>query len=72
MIRRLLNRKNKVKHIGMGAKRYIADMETDGVYFSDEQRKVMEELRERELCQYSGLPSVAAYDSENVYYKVNS
>jgi len=68
MLKRLLKIKTKSEYIRMGAKKYIADMETNGVYFSDEQRKVMEEIREREMCQYSGLPSVASYASESEYY----
>ncbi len=62
MTLRKTKKENKLNHRGMGAKRYIADMETDGVYFSDEQRRVMEEIRDSRFCQYSGLPSPKAYE----------
>lgn len=68
MLARLLNRKRKKYKNYMGAKMYIADMETDGVYFSDEQRRLMEEQRERLFCNYSGLPSVSAYSSDEEFY----
>lgn len=44
-----------------GVKTYIADMESCGVYFTDEQKDVMEKEREESICQYSGLPSLLMY-----------
>ncbi len=71
MLSKILNRKRKKYKNYMGAKMYIADMETDGVYFSDEQRKLLEEKRESLLCNYSGLPSVISY-ANSEYKNVNS
>lgn len=36
-------------------------MESCGVYFTDEQKDVMEKEREESICQYSGLPSLLMY-----------
>lgn len=72
MLSRILNRKNKHYKKYMGAKMYIADMETDGVYFSDEQRKLLEEYRDRMFCSYSGLPSVSAYSDIDNFSKTYS
>lgn len=44
-----------------GVKTYIADMESCGVYFTDEQKDVLEKEREESICQYSGLPSLSMY-----------
>jgi aminopeptidase C len=56
-----LSKKQKKKFKYSGAKLYIADMETNGVYFLDEQIKTMESNKEQKICQYSGLPSVVSY-----------
>jgi len=42
--------------------RTIADMESDGVYFDDDVKKLIIEKREELHCEYSGLPSVKAYE----------
>jgi hypothetical protein len=42
--------------------RTISDMEFDGVYFSDEVKEKLEKEREELFCEYSGLPSVKAYE----------
>lgn len=42
----------------------IADMESDGVRFSEEDKKEMEKHREECFCEYSGLPSPKAYESK--------
>ena len=41
----------------------LADMESNGVYFSDEIKEELEKQREELLCEYSGLPSVKAYQN---------
>lgn len=46
------------------ANRPISDMESDGVYFSDEDRKILREHREKNWYHYSDLPSVYAYVEE--------
>lgn len=45
--------------------RTIADMEFDGMYFSDDIKKKLEKEREELFCEYSGLPSVKAYNISN-------
>lgn len=42
--------------------RTIADMESDGVYFSKEIKDKLENERNELFCEYSGLPSVKAYE----------
>lgn len=44
--------------------RTIADMESDGVYFDDDIKKLIIEKREELYCEYSGLPSPKAYEIE--------
>ena len=41
--------------------RTIADMESDGIYFSQEVKEELEKQREELHCEYSGLPSVKSY-----------
>jgi hypothetical protein len=51
------------KHIN---EKLLSDMESDGVYFPDHVKILLEKEREERLCEYSGLPSPKAYDvSEN-------
>jgi hypothetical protein len=50
----------KPREIGC-VKRTISDMESDGVYFSEEALKQLEQHRADKICHYSGLPSVAQY-----------
>lgn len=45
--------------------RTIADMEFDGMYFSDDIKKKLEKEREELFCEYSGLPSVKSYNISN-------
>lgn len=42
--------------------RNIADMESNGVYFDDDVKQIMEAERAELLCEYSGLPSVKSYE----------
>lgn len=42
--------------------RTIADMESDGLYFSEEVKEKLEQQREELFCEYSGLPSPKAYE----------
>lgn len=42
--------------------RTIADMESEGVYFSDEIREELKKKREELICHYSGLPSVQSWE----------
>jgi hypothetical protein len=46
--------------------RTIADMESDGIYFSDEVKLELKKQKEELHCEYSGLPSVKAYEVNNV------
>jgi hypothetical protein len=46
--------------------RTIADMESDGIYFSDDVKEELKRQREELNCEYSGLPSVKAYDVNTV------
>jgi D-ribose pyranose/furanose isomerase RbsD len=43
-------------------KRVISDMESDGVYFSEDIKEKLSEYRDELNCEYSGLPSVKSYD----------
>jgi hypothetical protein len=46
--------------------RTIADMESDGIYFPEEVKEELAKQREELHCEYSGLPSVKAYDVNTV------
>ena len=46
--------------------RPLSDMESDGVYFDDSVKKKLIEEREKQVCQYSGLPSVWMYTTDKV------
>jgi len=46
--------------------RTISDMESDGIYFSDEVKEKLEKEREELFCEYSGLPSPKAYDVNQI------
>ncbi len=41
--------------------RTLSDMESDGVYFSQDVKEKLKKDREELFCEYSGLPSVKAY-----------
>lgn len=56
-----LNKKEKYT-VYNAMQRNIADMESDGVYFDEDVKKIMKEKREELLCEYSGLPSMKAYE----------
>lgn len=43
--------------------RTISDMESDGMYFSEDVKEKLEKEREELFCEYSGLPSVKAYNN---------
>jgi hypothetical protein len=38
------------------------DMESDGVYFDESIKEIMKKERDELHCEYSGLPSVKAYE----------
>ena len=61
--------KEEKKVIYKAVKRTISDMESDGVYFSEEIKDKLEEYREEMHCEYSGLPSPKSYDINNVINK---
>ena len=46
--------------------RTISDMESDGMYFSEDIKKKLEKEREELFCEYSGLPSPKAYNNEQI------
>ena len=43
--------------------RTIADMESDGIYFSDDVKEELKRQRDELKCEYSGLPSVKSYEN---------
>jgi len=61
--------KEEKKIIYKAVKRTISDMESDGVYFTEEIKDKLEEYREEMHCEYSGLPSPKAYESVNTIVK---
>jgi hypothetical protein len=46
--------------------RTIADMESDGIYFSEEAKDELRKQREESFCEYSGLPSPKAYEVNQI------
>ena len=42
----------------------ISDMESDGVYFSEDVKAKLEKEKADLFCEYSGLPSVKAYEEK--------
>ena len=62
--------KEEKKIIYKAVKRTISDMESDGVYFTEEIKDKLEEYREEMHCEYSGLPSPMAYDSKPIKDKI--
>jgi hypothetical protein len=42
--------------------RTISDMDSEGVYFTDEDLKRIQKEKEEMYCEYSGLPSVKSYE----------
>jgi hypothetical protein len=55
--------KEEKKIIYKAVKRTISDMESDGVYFTEEIKDKLEEYREEMHCEYSGLPSPKSYEN---------
>jgi hypothetical protein len=49
------NKPNSISH------RPLSDMEDNGVYFSESIKQELIELREKQHCHYSGLPSMFWY-----------
>jgi hypothetical protein len=43
--------------------RTIADMESDGIYFSDDVKDELKRQRDELKCEYSGLASVKSYEN---------
>jgi hypothetical protein len=55
--------KNKDKKIVYQAMfRTIADMESDGVYFDEDVKRLIIQKKEELYCEYSGLPSPKSYE----------
>ena len=46
--------------------RTISDMESDGIYFSEEAKEELRKQREESFCEYSGLPSPKAYEVNQI------
>jgi Zn-dependent oligopeptidase len=44
----------------------IADMESDGIYFSEEVKEKLKREREELFCEYSGLPSPKSYNTNQI------
>lgn len=44
--------------------RTMSDMESDGVYFSDDVKERLEKEKEELYCEYSGLPSPKSYEEK--------
>lgn len=44
--------------------RTISDMESEGVYFSEDVKEELKKQRDELHCEYSGLPSVLSYDTK--------
>ena len=55
---------NERKVIYKAVKRTMSDMESDGIYFTEEVRERLKQYREELNCEYSGLPSVKSYENE--------
>jgi hypothetical protein len=58
-----MTKKEKVA-VYKAVKRTISDMESDGIYFPEDVKRELEKQREEMMCEYSGLPSVKAYEIE--------
>lgn len=61
----LLNNKKttkKQKKVIREVMRNMPDMESDGVYFSQEVKQELQKRKEEEFCEYSGLPSTKSYE----------
>lgn len=60
---KVASKKDKAKLIKT-IDRTIADMESDGLRFSNEAKEKLEKERQELFCEYSGLPSVKAYSDD--------
>jgi hypothetical protein len=56
--------KKEKKAVYQAMFRTIADMESDGVYFDDDIKRMIIDKKEELYCEYSGLPSPKAYEIE--------
>lgn len=61
--------KKDKKTIHKAITRTISDMESDGVYFSDDAKEEFKKQADEYFCSYSGLPSVTSY-SEPIKKKI--
>jgi hypothetical protein len=52
-----ISTKNKVLK-----REHVSDMEIDGIRFSERDKAKLDEVREKLHCNYSGLPSIYAYE----------
>ena len=57
------------KIIHKAVARTISDMESDGIYFPEEVKDEMKKYREELNCEYSGLPSPKAYQTNKTINK---
>jgi len=55
-----MTKKEKVA-VYNAVKRTISDMESDGIYFPENVKEELKKQRQELNCEYSGLPSVKAY-----------
>jgi hypothetical protein len=53
--------KKEKKKMYKAVTRTISDMESDGMYFSDDVKEKLKEYRDDLHCEYSGLPSPKSY-----------
>jgi len=58
---------NDKKVIYNVVKRTISDMESDGVYFSEDVKEKLKTYRDELNCEYSGLLSVKSYIDEDFF-----
>lgn len=58
--------KKEKKMIVKAMNRTISDMESDGMYFSEDVKEELKRQREELNCEYSGLPSVKAYEVNKI------
>ena len=56
--------KQEKRVIYKAVKRTISDMESDGLYFSENVKEKLRDYRDELHCEYSGLPSPKAYENK--------
>ena len=62
MIKKIIKQfKKPIPVKGQAMHKTIADMESEGVYFSDEIIEKLKELKEESICHYSGLASIKSW-----------